>query len=38
MRDVDQTGPDEVTANGVWNRGPDAPDQPTEDETTYTDD
>ena len=31
MRDVDQTGPDELDANGVWSRGPAAPTEGSDD-------
>lgn len=38
MRDVDQTGPGELDANGVWSRGPATPPGADADETTPADD
>lgn len=38
MRDVDQTGPDELDANGVWSRGPATSPGAEADETAPADD
>lgn len=38
MRDVDQTGPDELDANGIWRRGPATSPGADADETTSADD